>query len=162
MATVIKDVQQQEVLGHVMSVLESNIASIDEVIKIYESGNHLRKIWWGDQMVLSAFPCITLEPLSNTLTWGATNYTQENTYTLRIFCYVKNIAKEIMVQYLVAFAEVVRRILTHPDTLQFTTASGSVYDSWVSSVIFGTKEGGALRVAQLDYSATSWSPGIKA
>lgn len=154
---IIKDVQQREVLLHVKEVLETNIAGIDEVVKVYESGNHLRKIWKGDWSVLGSFPCITIEPVSNSLTWGATNYTQENTYSLRIFCYIKNIKKEVMVEYLVDFAEVVRRILTHPDTLQFTTVSGCVYDSFVNTITFGFKKGGALRCAQLDYSATSWN-----
>ena len=157
----VKDVQSLEVLKHVRETLESNTGAIDEIIKVYESGNHLRKIWTGDWSVLGVFPCITLEPISNVLKWGATNYTQENTYNLRIFCYVKNLKKEIMVEYLVDFAEVVRRILTHPDTLQFTTVSGYIYDSFVNTVTFGYKKGGSIRVAQLDFSAISWNPGIK-
>lgn len=154
--SIITDVEIVDILNHVKDVLTSNIDTIDSVIQYYESNEKLHQIWIGDQNVLGAFPCITIEPISDAIYWGATSHTLENTYNLRIFCYIKNLKKETQVEYLIKFAEAVRRILCHPDYLRFETSSGVVYDSGVSNITFGFKKGGALRVAQIDWWSKSW------
>ena len=147
-------------MEHVKKTLETNVEVINEVIKKYESNNFLRRIWYGDQEVIGEFPCITIEPTIINVRWGATSYTQENTYNLSIFCYIKNIVKEVQVLYLLEFADIIRRILTHPNNLRFEINGNVIYDSGITSLEYGFKHDGTLRLAHLNWFSTSWKPNV--
>ncbi len=156
----IKDIGEYQIMEHVKTTIENNLSDINTIIQKYESNNFLRKIWYGDQETIGEYPCITLEPTTTEPRWGATSYTQENTYNLDIFCYIKTIVKEVQVLYLIEFADIIRRILTHPNNLRFESEGYVIYDSGITSVAYGFKHGGALRVAQLHWFSTSWRPDV--
>jgi len=152
----VKEVTIADVVKHVMDVMEAEREKINLVIRRYESGNVLRDIILGDWKVIGAYPCITVEPSTDTPRWGATNYVQSPIYNVTITCYIKNIAKPVTVSYIIEFAETVKSILIHPSNLRFETDNGVVYDSFVTNVSYNVNEDHSIRNAKLNFQAVAW------
>lgn len=160
MGNIITDISILDVVDHMKMVLDNATSEINAVIQQYQSSEKLNKVWLGDWEMISDYPCVTIEPGAITQKWGATSTTMENTYTAVVYCYVKNLNKEVSVKYITNFADAVRRVLTHPNNLAWTIPGkerAAIYDSFITSVQFGFKKGFVLRAAQMNYTAVGWN-----
>jgi hypothetical protein len=150
----------KEVVLHTQQLLEDQRISLNLLVREYETGGSLKKVHIGDWDIIDSYPCITIEPGVENFAYGATDFTGTSTYNFVIRCYIKNVAREETVLYIMDFASSVFHSLNNPLDTAWTSVdnAGIIWNSTASDITYGFKKGAALRMATINYKTDLWNP----